>query len=42
VIRRVPEEIAQLFQKAIIEIDGGSTESIDTLIDEKLQGNYFR
>lgn len=41
-IRRLPERIAELLQKAIAEIDGCSTESIDTLIDEKLRGNYSR
>lgn len=41
-IRKSAEEIAQLFQKVIAEIDGGSTDSIDALVNETLRGNYSR
>ena len=41
-IRRSPEEIVQIFQKAIDEVNGGATDSIDVLVNETLRGNYSR
>ena len=41
-IKKTPEEIAQMFQRTIAEIDGGSTVSIDALVNEKLRKIYSR